>query len=71
MGSGIAWQLSNRDYPVRLKDIDLAALGKGYAAIHALNDQYVKEKRLKPYEAGLKFQQVNDTVRQAFRMPTS
>ncbi len=59
MGSGIAFLLSNRDYPVRMKDINLAALGKGYGSIKALYD---KEKRLKPYEASLKFQKVSGTT---------
>lgn len=62
MGSGIAWLLSNKDYSVRMKDIDLAALGKGFGAIHTMNEQSVKDRRLKPYEASLKFQRVSGTI---------
>ncbi|MCE5318181.1 MAG: fatty-acid oxidation protein subunit alpha, partial [Parachlamydia sp.] len=62
MGSGISWLLSNRDYPVRMKDIDLTALGKGYGSIRSLYDRTVKERRLKPYEASLKFQRVSGTT---------
>lgn len=62
MGSGISWLLSNRDYPVRMKDIDLAALGKGYGSIRSLYDRHIKERRLKPYEATLKFQLVSGTT---------
>lgn len=62
MGSGIAWLLANSDYPVRMRDIDLPSVGKGYGAIKALFDQYVKDKRLKPNEAALKFQKVSGTV---------
>lgn len=62
MGSGIAYILSNRDYPVRMKDIDLTMLGKGFSSIKSLYDYNVKEKRLKPYEAGLKFQRVSGTT---------
>lgn len=62
MGSGITWLLSNRDYPVRMKDIDLTALGKGYGSIRSLYDRNVKERRLKPYEASLKFQRVSGTT---------
>lgn len=62
MGSGIVYLFSNRDLPVRMKDIDLAMLGKGYASIKALYDTQVQEKRLKANEATLKFQRVSGTT---------
>jgi 3-hydroxyacyl-CoA dehydrogenase/enoyl-CoA hydratase/3-hydroxybutyryl-CoA epimerase len=62
MGSGIAWLLANADYPVRMRDIDLPSIGKGYGTVKGLFDQYVKDKRLKPAEASLKFQKLTGTV---------
>ncbi len=58
MGSGIAWQLTNNDYHVRMKDVDAAAIGKGYGVIKGLYDEGVKKKRIKPSEAALKFQKL-------------
>jgi 3-hydroxyacyl-CoA dehydrogenase / enoyl-CoA hydratase / 3-hydroxybutyryl-CoA epimerase len=62
MGSGIAWLFSNYDYPVRMKDVDYQALGKGFGAISGVYDKRVKEKKLKKGEAAIKFQHVSGTT---------
>lgn len=62
MGSGIAWLLTDHDYPVRMKDVDWAIVGKGYGSVKALYDDYVKSKRLKPTEASLKYQKLSGTT---------
>lgn len=62
MGSGIAWLFSNKDIPVRMKDIDWAILGKGFSSINAINGKLVKDRRMKPGEASLKFHKVTGTT---------
>lgn len=62
MGSGIATIIANADIPVRMRDIDLTAVGKGYGAVKTFFDQSVKSKKLKPTEASLKFQKLSATV---------
>ncbi len=62
MGSGISWLLTRYDHAVRLKDIDLTAIGKGYSAIEILYNEAVKRKQLKPNEANLKLQKLSTTT---------
>lgn len=62
MGSGIAWLFSNQDIPVRFKDIDWNAVGKGYGAVNAIYSKLVKEKRIKSCEASLKFHRLSGTI---------
>lgn len=62
MGSGIAWLFSNRDIPVRLKDVDWAAIGKGFGAAHALFAKGIKDRRLKVTEAAMKFHCISGTT---------
>jgi 3-hydroxyacyl-CoA dehydrogenase/enoyl-CoA hydratase/3-hydroxybutyryl-CoA epimerase len=62
MGSGITWLLSQNDYSVRMKDVDFQAIGKGLGAISEIYHKAVKDKRLKKYEAELKFQHISGTV---------
>lgn len=62
MGSGIAWLFSNQNIPVRIKDVDWKALGKGFGAAAALYDKAVKDKKLKPSEASLKFHHITGTT---------
>lgn len=62
MGSGIAWLFSNKDIPVRMKDIDWQALGKGFGAISSIYEKGIKEKKLKANEASLKFHHVSGTT---------
>ena len=62
MGSGIAWLFSNKEMPVRMKDIDWQAIGKGFESIHSIYAKMAKEKRLTPSEASLKFHHVSGSV---------
>ncbi|MBA3815331.1 MAG: enoyl-CoA hydratase/isomerase family protein [Parachlamydiaceae bacterium] len=62
MGSGIAWLLSNQEIPVRLKDIDWTAIGKGYSTANAIYSKLVKDKRMKASEASLKFHRLSGTI---------
>ena len=62
MGSGIAWLFSNKDIPVRMKDIDWTALGKGFGNAYGIYSKLVKQKRLKNGEASLKFHKISGTT---------
>lgn len=62
MGSGISWLVTSKDIPVRMKDIDYTAVGKGFGAVKGLYDQYVKDKRLKRGEAAMKFIKLSGTT---------
>jgi len=62
MGSGIAWLFSYRDIPIRMKDIDWNAVGKGFGSANAIYTKMVKEKKLKPNEASLKFHHISGTI---------
>lgn len=62
MGSGIAWLFSNKDIPVRMKDIDWTALGKGFAAINGIYYKLVKDRKVKSSDASLKFHKVTGTT---------
>jgi len=62
MGAGIAWLLTNNNYPVRLKDINWEVLGKGFGHVSSLFYKGVKNKKLKPSESSLKFQLLSGTV---------
>lgn len=62
MGSGIAWLFSYKDIPVRMKDIDWTAVGKGYGAAFAIYNKMIKDKKLRANEASLKFHRISGTT---------
>lgn len=62
MGSGIAWLFSNKDMPVRMKDVDWQALSKGLGNISSIYAKGVKEKKLRANEASLKFHHISGTT---------
>jgi 3-hydroxyacyl-CoA dehydrogenase / enoyl-CoA hydratase / 3-hydroxybutyryl-CoA epimerase len=62
MGSGISWLFSNKDIPVRMKDVDWQALSKGFGAISSIYAKGVKEKKLRSNEASLKFHHISGTT---------
>lgn len=62
MGSGIVWLFSNKDIPVRMKDIDWKALGKGFGAASSIYAKSIKDKKLKASEASLKFHHITGTT---------
>jgi len=62
MGSGIAWLFSNKDLPVRLKDINWEAVGKGLASAKGIYKSLIKHRKLKVPEADLKFLKIGGTI---------
>lgn len=62
MGSAIAWLFSNRDIPVRMKDIDWTMVGKGFGAAYAIYSKMLKDKKLRPNEVSLKFHKISGTT---------
>lgn len=62
MGGGIAFILSQKDIPVRFKEIDAAAVGRGYGHIWQLYQKEIKRKRLIKEIAIRKFHLVSGTV---------
>lgn len=62
MGSGIAWLFTNKDIPVRMKDVDWKALGNGFGAVSSLYAKAVKDKKMKASEASLKFHHLTGTT---------
>jgi 3-hydroxyacyl-CoA dehydrogenase/enoyl-CoA hydratase/3-hydroxybutyryl-CoA epimerase len=50
MGGGIAQLLSNREIPVRVKDINMEALGGALREAYRIFSESVKRKRMKPFE---------------------
>ena len=62
MGGGIAWLLSKADVPVRLKDLDWEAIGRGYRTASTI---YGKLKQLRKYndrEINLKMHLITGTT---------
>lgn len=55
MGSGIAWLFSNNKLPVRFKDVNWDAVGKGYGVAWDIYAKQMRDKRIKPGEAAIKF----------------
>lgn len=62
MGSGIAWLFSSKDIPIRMKDVDTTALGKGFGAAYSIYKKLVKDRKLKKNEANLKFHNISGTT---------
>ncbi len=62
MGSGIAWSLSYRDIPVRMKDVKWEYVGKGYKAVWETYKVLIKKKKLKPAQANRKFHLIGGAV---------
>lgn len=62
MGSGIAWLLSYRDIPVRMKDVNWEAVGKGFNAAWDTYKTLIKKRKLKPAQANRKFHLISGTV---------
>lgn len=62
MGSAIAWLMSYRDFPVRMKDINWKAVGKGYAAAWKIYQTLIKLRRIKPGQANRKFHLLAGTI---------
>ena len=59
MGGGIAWLFSNQMIPVRLKDINLEAIAHGTKTAVEVYSKFVRDRRITPSEAGLKFHTIS------------
>lgn len=53
MGGGIAWLLSSRDIPVRVKDITWDAVGKAYSAAQKMYKPLIKRRKLSVSQADM------------------
>ena len=53
MGGGIAWLLSHKDIPVRVKDITWDAVGKAYSAAQTIYNQLIKRRKLTSSQADM------------------
>ena len=62
MGGGIAQLAAQKNYPVRMKDIDHKGLGLGLTNAKKLFDDQVKKKRLKKADASYKFNLISPTT---------
>ena len=62
MGAGISWLMSYRDIPVRMKDINWEAVGRGYAASWDTYKTLMKIRKLTPLQANRKFLQLAGAV---------
>ena len=62
MGGGIAWLLSSRDIPTRMKDIKWEAIATGLAEANDYYVQLVKRRKLTSAAAKLKMHRISGTV---------
>lgn len=62
MGGGIAWLLSDKNIPVRMKDIAWDSIAKGFEAAKKIYDQLVKIRKLMPHEAINKLHSITGTL---------
>ncbi len=62
MGSGIAWLLSYRDIPVRMKDVNWDALGRGLKSAWDTYKTLIKKKKVFPTIANRKFHLIGASI---------
>jgi 3-hydroxyacyl-CoA dehydrogenase/enoyl-CoA hydratase/3-hydroxybutyryl-CoA epimerase len=62
MGAGIAYVTADAGIPVRLKDKDDAALGRGLRQIQSILEERVKRRRLTPHESEEKLALITGTT---------
>jgi 3-hydroxyacyl-CoA dehydrogenase/enoyl-CoA hydratase/3-hydroxybutyryl-CoA epimerase len=62
MGSGIAWALSNAGVPVRMKDVDWEALGRGMGAAAAAFRAMVKRRKMTEGDMNLAMHRIGPTL---------
>ena len=62
MGGGMAWALSSRDIPVRVKDVRPEALGAGLAAARRIYDRRKKRGRMAAWELDKKMSLISPTL---------
>jgi len=62
MGGGIAWLLSSKKIPVRLRDLNLEGLQKGYQTADQYYSQLVKRRRMKPTQKAMAMQYISSDL---------
>ncbi len=62
MGGGMAWALSSRDIPVRVKDVRPEALGAGLASARRIYDRRKKRGRMTAWELDKKMSLISPTL---------
>jgi 3-hydroxyacyl-CoA dehydrogenase/enoyl-CoA hydratase/3-hydroxybutyryl-CoA epimerase len=62
MGGGIAWNFTKIDVPVRLKDLDWLAIGKGYEAAADIYGQLKKLRKYDQREIDIKMHHLSGTT---------
>ena len=62
MGGGIAWLLSSKDIPVRLKDLNWEAIGTGLAEAQDYYNQLVRRRKMSPSQAKLKMHHISGSI---------
>ncbi len=62
MGGGIAWLLSSKDIPVRMKDISWDAIATGLAEAGRYYGQMVKRRKMRSGEVNVKMHRISGTV---------
>ena len=62
MGGGIAWLFSKINIPVKMKDINLKAIGIGYAQIAKIYKSMLKKRKIKPNELTQKYNLISHTI---------
>jgi 3-hydroxyacyl-CoA dehydrogenase/enoyl-CoA hydratase/3-hydroxybutyryl-CoA epimerase len=62
MGGGIAWLAGEKGYPIRIKDIQAAALESAMATAGTIWKKSVKKRRLTPLERGHRVEKLSFTL---------
>ncbi|SCA62754.1 Fatty acid oxidation complex subunit alpha [Chlamydiales bacterium SCGC AG-110-M15] len=62
MGGGIAWLMSYKNIPVRIKDINWDSIAKGYGQANDYYQQLVKKRKLTPGKANLQFHHISSGI---------
>lgn len=62
MGGGIAWAFSNKDIPIRMKDLNWDAVQKGYESASQVFAQLKKIRKYNSREVALKMNHISSTL---------
>jgi 3-hydroxyacyl-CoA dehydrogenase / enoyl-CoA hydratase / 3-hydroxybutyryl-CoA epimerase len=62
MGGGIAWLFSKINLPIKMKDINLKAIGLGYMQIAKIYESLLKKRKIKPAELAQKYNLIGHTL---------
>ncbi len=62
MGGGIAWAFSNKDIPIRMKDLNWDAVQKGYESASQVYSQLIKIRKYDERQVALKMNHISSTL---------